>query len=240
MILADWKKVKIVKYKDGRDIATKTDLAVEKFLQNKILAKWPSHGVWGEEGERVNPTSPYQWLIDPIDGTKYYIKQAPFFYTQLALNYKGKPVLALLYNPVSHQLFSAIKGGGTWLNDKKVSLGAPMPLSRAVIDVDLGGFNRKNATQQKWLGAKLTELMAKSYRVRMTSGVFCIYLVTGAVDAYVYLFTKDQSKFQDLAPRLLLMLETGYRSKWLKAPSGEDLLIVARGALLKEIEKILK
>lgn len=73
MVLCEWKKIEIVKQKDARDIATKTDIGVENFIKEKILSKWPNHGFWVEEGERINPKSDYQWLVDSIDGTKFYI-----------------------------------------------------------------------------------------------------------------------------------------------------------------------
>lgn len=136
MALERWDKIEISKQKDSRDIATKADVEIENFLKEKILGKWPDHGFCGEEGERVNVKSLYQWLIDPIDGTKYYLKHAPFFQTHIAFVYKGESLLGLIYNPVSRQLFSAIKGGGAYLNGKLIKKNSSLPMQKSVIDID--------------------------------------------------------------------------------------------------------
>src|SRR3989339_2215329 len=112
MALKSWEKIEISKQKDSRDIATKADVEIENFIKEKITSRWTDHGFWGEEGKRSNIASDYQWLIDSIDGTKFYIAQAPFFYVHIALMRKNEIILGLVYNPTSKQLFSASKNNG--------------------------------------------------------------------------------------------------------------------------------
>lgn len=241
MVLDDWEKVEISKHKDSRDIVTKTDIEVENFLKRKIMSKWSEHGFWGEEGERMNLKSDFQWLVDPIDGTKYYLKHAPFFQTHIALVYKEKPVLGLIYNPVSRQLFSAVKNGGAYLNGKLIKNNYSLPIQKSVIDIDFRGLttkSNKNSKERKWLIGKIGEIMEKSYRIRMDGSAFGIYLVTGAIDAYITV-EGEGFKLQDLAPRIIIMQEAGYETEWIETPFKKKILIVSREPLLSEIKKIM-
>lgn len=236
MVMESWDKIEISKQKDIRDIATKADVEIENFLKEKILGKWPDHGFWGEEGERVNVKSPYQWLADPIDQTKLYAKQAPIFYVQIALYFESQSVLGL-YNPVSRQLFSAFRGNGAFLNNKLILPKLSVSFDRAIIDVDFSGFRDKERKEREWMLEKLNKIIEKSYRVRMSGGALSIYLVTGAFDAHIRL--EDKTKLQDSAPRIIIMQEAGYKTEWVENPFGKRVLIVAQEPLLSEIKKII-
>lgn len=237
MAMESWDKIEISKQKDSRDIATKADVEIESFLKSKIIGRWSDHGFWGEEGERSNISSDFQWLIDSIDGTKFYIAQAPFFFVHIALMYKNEVVLGLVYNPVSKQLFSASKGNGAYLNGKLISLKAPFSLDKAMINIDLGAIIGKDEKEKKWLLDKSVALTEKCYRIRIISGAIAIYLVTGAIDAYMNL--DEESKPQDLAARIIIMQEAGYKIEWLKNSLGKKILIVAQEPLLSEIKQIV-
>lgn len=237
MVMESWDKIEIFKQKDSRDIATKADVDVENFLKEKIIGKWPDHGFWGEEGERINTLSDYQWLIDSIDGTKFYIAQAPFFYTHIALMYKNEVVLGLVYNPVSKQLFSASKGNGAYLNGKSLLLKSPYSLDKAMINIDLGAIVGKEEKEKKWLLDKLSAITEKCFRIRIISGALAIYLVTGAIDAYIRL--NGEAKPQDFAARIIIMQEAGFKAEWVKNPFGEKVLIVAQEPILSEIKEII-
>lgn len=241
MALESWDKIEISKQKDSRDIATVSDIEIENFLKEKIISKWPEHGFWGEEGRRINQKSDFQWLVDPIDGTKYYLKRAPFFQVHIALIYKEIPVLGLIYNPVSRQLFSAIKDGRAYLNGELIKNNSSLPIQKSVINIDLRGltnYSNKNLKERKWLIGKIGEIMEKSYRIRMGGSAFGIYLVTGAIDAYITIEGKG-FKLQDLAPRLIIMKEAGYRTEWVDSPFGKKMLIAAREPILSEIKEII-
>ncbi|MEK9135000.1 MAG: inositol monophosphatase family protein [Patescibacteria group bacterium] len=236
MILESWNKIEIAKQKDVRDVATKTDVAVENFLKEKILFKWPSHGFWGEEGEkRINPSSSYQWLVDPIDGTKFYVGLAPFFQTFIALTFNGAPVLGLMYHPLSRQFFSAYQGGGTYLNGKIILVKSSFFLNEAVVDVDFGGLLDKKEEEKKWMLDKLSRIIERSYRVRMSAGALSTYIVTGAIDAYIDL---AGSKPQEIAARIIIAQEAGLKTEKIKTAFGEK-LVVSREPALSEIKQIL-
>lgn len=237
MAMESWDKIEISKQKDSRDIATVADVEIENFLKSKIIGKWPDNGFWGEERERSNVSSDYQWVVDSIDGTKFYVALAPFFYTHIGLMYENEIVLGLVYNPVSKQFFSASKGNGAYLNGKLLTLKAPFSLDKAMVNIDLGAIIGKEEKEKKWLLDKLSAITEKCYRIRVISGAIAIYLVTGAIDAYIDL--SGESKPQDLAARIIIMQEAGYKIEWIKNPFGKKMLIAAQEPLLSEIKEIV-
>lgn len=237
MALEKWDKIEISKQKDSRDIATVADVEIEEFLRKKILSQWPDHGFWGEEGERSNASSDYQWVVDPIDGTKFYAALAPFFYMHIGLMFRNAIVLGLVYNPVSKQLFSATKRNGAFLNGKPLPLKSPFPLDKAMINIDFGAIIGMEEKEKKWLLGKLNTIMERCYRIRVISGAIAIYLVTGAIDAYVYL--NGEARPQDLAMRIIIMQEAGYKVEWVENSFGKKTLIAAQEPLLSEIKRII-
>ncbi|MBI2530038.1 MAG: inositol monophosphatase [Candidatus Diapherotrites archaeon] len=230
-----WGKAEIKKYKEGRDLVTKIEIEIENFFKNKILSKWPEHGFYGEETRRINASSDFQWLIDPIDGTKYYVANAPLFYVHAALLFRNEPVLGVIYNPVSKQLFCASKGTGAYLNGKRILLKSPVKLGKAMVDVDIQGLIGKQAKEKKWLIEELSEIMKKCYRVRITSGALGIYIATGAIDAYVDL---AGAKPQDLAARIIIMREAGCKAEYIETPFGKR-LIASREPIFSGLKEIL-
>src|SRR3989344_2215493 len=88
-----------VTYKADKSPVTRADIEAEKLIR-KILAKnFPDHGIQGEELSPVNPKARYQWVIDPIDGTKSFVRHLPFWSTLLALLENGKPIIGISYSP---------------------------------------------------------------------------------------------------------------------------------------------
>jgi fructose-1,6-bisphosphatase/inositol monophosphatase family enzyme len=237
MAMENWDKIEISKQKDSRDIATVADIKIENFFKDKIIGMWPEHGFWGEEGERSNELSDYQWLVDPIDQTKLYAKQVPIFFVQIALQFKKKSVLGLIYNPVSKQLFSAFKGNGAFLNNKHILPNPPVSFDKAIIDMDFRSFKDQGQKEEEWMLEKMNKVVEKSYRVRMSGGALNIYLVTGAFDAYIRL--EDETKLQDVAPRVIIMEEAGYITEWVDTPFGKKIMIVSQEPLLSEIKEIM-
>ena len=102
---------------------TSADHAADTFLKNKLTGLYPNYGWLSEETvdsrERLNNS--LTWVVDPLDGTKEFIEGIPHFVVSIALVKNGEPVIGVLYNPISEELFTATKGGGAFLNGKKLS-----------------------------------------------------------------------------------------------------------------------
>jgi myo-inositol-1(or 4)-monophosphatase len=101
---------------------TSADLAVNQILQSRLQSAFPQDGWLSEE----SPDGPDRlqkrrvWVVDPIDGTKAFIRGEPEFCISVALIERDQPVVAVIFNPSTNELFSATRGGGLHLNDKQV------------------------------------------------------------------------------------------------------------------------
>lgn len=112
-------KTQNVRHKGDNSPVTFADIEAEKLIRKVICKNFPNHGIIGEELENVNPNSTYQWTIDPIDGTKQFIRNIPYWATLLALLKRGKPIIGVSYMPATGEIATAQKGKGTYLNGKR-------------------------------------------------------------------------------------------------------------------------
>jgi histidinol phosphatase-like enzyme (inositol monophosphatase family) len=112
-------------YRSGYTIDTKSDESpvtiadreTELELRRLIQARFPDHGILGEEYGAHQPESPFRWVLDPIDGTKNFISHSYLFGTLIALLYEGRPIFGAVHHPVSDDLLVG-DGVGAWLNGK--------------------------------------------------------------------------------------------------------------------------
>jgi myo-inositol-1(or 4)-monophosphatase len=119
------------------DIVTEADKAAEAFIVPALLKLYPTHHLVGEEGSAVGAApdeAEYFWYIDPIDGTTNFANAIPFFCVSIALTDKqGTPLVGVVYNAVSDELFSAARGFGATLNDQPIRVSNKTDLSQCVI-----------------------------------------------------------------------------------------------------------
>lgn len=100
---------KIVNQKDNQDIATSADIASEEFIINKILDKYPTHGIISEEKGSINSEAEFKWIIDPLDGTKEFVRGIPQWNCSIALQYQIETIVACVYRPYENVMYSAGK-----------------------------------------------------------------------------------------------------------------------------------
>ena len=107
-----------VKQKQDKSFVTDVDLAVEELIRARLTQHFPEHGVIGEEFPNTNPDSPFQWTVDPIDGTNSFRSGIPLYGMLVSLLEKEEPLLGVLELPGLKKSFHAIKGSGGYLNGK--------------------------------------------------------------------------------------------------------------------------
>jgi myo-inositol-1(or 4)-monophosphatase len=110
-----------VEEKADRSPVTIADREAERLMRQMIAEHYPDHGIIGEEFEPVNPEGEYQWILDPIDGTKNFVAGTCLFGSLIALMKDGSPILGVIHNPVIQQ-FLVGNGTQTWLNDQPVKV----------------------------------------------------------------------------------------------------------------------
>ena len=104
------------------DFVTYVDQNSEKMIVDKILSHFPSHKILAEEGTRRTQQNDYQWVIDPLDGTKNFIQDIPIFSVSIALERKGEILTGVVYDPVQDELFLAERGQGAYCNNRRIEV----------------------------------------------------------------------------------------------------------------------
>jgi len=115
------KKVK-PRVKANLSPVTIADLKCEDYILSRIKSKYPKHSIYSEERGIKDKSSEFKWYIDPIDGTKNFIRKYPFWGTLIALEYQGEVVAGVISMPALNELIFAAKGMGCFYNDKKAKV----------------------------------------------------------------------------------------------------------------------
>jgi histidinol-phosphatase len=167
--------------KADKSPVTQADVETEKVIHALISERFPAHGFYGEETGQSAMDAEYLWLVDPIDGTKAFVREYPFFSTQIALMHRGKLIVGVSSAPVYGELAWAEVGHGAWLNDK--------PIKVSDIDsVEAGAISAGNlktlASGERW--ASFGQLVARAHRIR-GYGDFLHYhlLAAGKIDVVI-------------------------------------------------------
>lgn len=203
IIARAWADGFTVERKRDGSFVTNADLEVEQRLRASITQRYPDHGILGEEFPALNPHAPFQWILDPIDGTEDFIHRVPTFGTILALYYRGRPVVGVLDHPVLNLRASAAFRLGTYSNGTRVRLDnseAPPQSMRLILSA------RANFTRFRDEGQKFDALVRAYPNHRIYRSCFGHTLVAiGAADAMV----DYQDRLWDIAAVPILVEEAG-------------------------------
>lgn len=230
-ILQSWRLAKTIQWKKHHEPVTKMDIEIENSLRQALKKILPEAGFFVEEGASFKKHR-YNWVIDPIDQTKNLIGQLPLFFIQVALLDKGRPILGVIYNPVSQQLFSATKGNGARLNNQIIEKPKSKKLSQSIIDLDFGG----NDDEINWKITILKKMIKKAFLVRMTGGAFSPYLLTTGISAQIII--NKRNKMVDVAPQIILTRELGLSFK-LFEKQNHKILLAGEQRMVQEIQNLL-
>ncbi len=124
-----------ISQKKANDFVTEVDHAAEGTIIDTLLSAYPGHGIWAEESGRTMGAkdSDYVWIIDPLDGTTNFIHGLPVYCVSIALAVKGKVEHAVVYDPTRNDLFTASKGRGAFLNERRIRVSKRNQLKESLI-----------------------------------------------------------------------------------------------------------
>ncbi|MES2880440.1 MAG: inositol monophosphatase family protein [Pseudomonadota bacterium] len=124
-----------ISQKQVNDFVTEVDQAAEQAIIETLLTAYPGHGIWAEESGREHGAkdSEFVWIIDPLDGTTNFIHGFPVYCVSIALAVKGKIEQAVVYDPTRNDLFTATKGRGAFLNDRRLRVSKRIRLQECLI-----------------------------------------------------------------------------------------------------------
>ena len=115
--------------KKDKSVVTEVDTFLNQMVIDVVHTTYPHHDVLAEEGSSLRNDSEYVWVCDPIDGTRQFSMGTANFAFSLALTYRGKSVLGVIYEPFTKKLFTAVIGKGAYLNGTKIHVNARNRLS---------------------------------------------------------------------------------------------------------------
>jgi len=122
-----------IEYKGDADLVTVADRKSEALILERIRRQFPTHDVMGEEGTRIESGSDYKWYVDPLDGTTNFAHGFPVFCVSLAVEYRGRRVAGVIYDPTRDEMFAAELGKGALLNGQPIHVSATSRLAECLV-----------------------------------------------------------------------------------------------------------
>jgi histidinol-phosphatase len=170
-----------IRIKADKSPVTEADVETEKTIRSILARKFPAHGFYGEETGTHALDSEYVWVVDPIDGTKAFVREYPMFSTQIALMRAGRLIVGVSSAPVYGELAYAEIGVGAWLNEQPIRVSAIDTIEAAALST---GNLKTLATGPSW--PAFGQLVGRLSRIR-GYGDFLHYhlLASGRIDAVV-------------------------------------------------------
>ena len=138
-----------IKEKTPNDFVTKADTVAEAIVIEAISTAYRDHAILCEERGLIgDEDNPYCWIIDPLDGTTNFMHNFPHFAVSIALLHDGKIIVAVVYDPVKNELFSASLGEGAMVNNRRIRVSKRATLSGALLATGMPYQKREHLTEQ--------------------------------------------------------------------------------------------
>ena len=207
-----------VNYKGVIDLVTEVDHQSEEYLLGEIKRLFPGHQIVSEEAGLVPGRAGEEWLVDPLDGTVNYAHGIPIFSVSIAYAHNAQVTLAVVYDPMRDELFTAERGRGSWMNGKSLHVSTASELQRSLL---VTGFpydawsSPKDNLENFGLFAKSTQ----GVRRLGSAALDLCYIAAGRFDGYWELTLNPW----DLAAGGLIAAEAGAVVTTLQG--GADILI---------------
>jgi len=195
-------KIKI-QQKSTNDFVSEVDRAAESAIIESIQKVYPDHAFLAEESG-VTGDSDYVWIIDPLDGTTNFLHGFPVYAVSIALAFKGQIQQAVVYDPNRNDLFTATRGGGAYLNEKRIRVSKREKLIDCLIGT---GFPFQMGTDIYTYAEMFKALTLKTAGIRRpgAAALDLAYLAAGRIDGFWEMGLKPW----DMAAGVLLITEAG-------------------------------
>lgn len=229
-----------VSLKGPADYVSQADKRAESIIQNELQRARPDYSFLMEEaGEISGNDDQHRFIIDPLDGTTNFLHGIPLFAVSIGLERQGQMVAAVIYNPAVDELFTAERGGGAFLNDRRLRIAGRRKLADSVIGTGIPHLGRG---QHGHYLVELRNVMAEVAGIRRmgAAALDLAYVAAGRLDG----FWEDNLQPWDMAAGILMIREAGgfvsdnqggqdiFGSKSIVA--GNELI---HGALMKVLKK---
>ncbi|MEO5669658.1 MAG: inositol monophosphatase family protein [Ramlibacter sp.] len=195
-----------ISQKQVNDFVTEVDHASEAAVIETLLTAYPSHAIWAEESGKTHGAqgSEFVWIIDPLDGTTNFIHGFPIYCVSIALAVKGKVEQAVIYDPSRNDLFTATKGRGAYMNERRLRVSKRIDLKHCLIST---GFPFRPGDNFNTYLRMMAEVMQRTSGLRRpgAAALDLAYVAAGFTDGF---FETGLSPW-DVAAGSLLVQEAG-------------------------------
>lgn len=217
------------------DVVTESDTAAEALIRSRLLGSRPDDGFIGEEDGAVVGSSGVDWVVDPIDGTVNYLYGIPQYAVSIAAAVDGVTVAGVVLNPASGETWTAVLGGGAWLDGRPVRVSSCSSLSLALVGTGFGYDAGRRSRQ----AAVLLEVVPRVRDIRRAGAAaldLCA-VASGRLDAY---YERGLNPW-DLAAGGLIAAEAGAVVSGLRgAAAGGELALAATPGVAGELTALLE
>ncbi len=187
----------------AHDIKLELDVRTQDLITALLLAEFPEHAIYGEEGIAGNQASDFQWIVDPIDGTVNYFYGIPHFCISIALRERGEIITGVIYDPMRDELWAAARGTAATLNGKPIHVSTRTQLADATLSI---GFSKSKTTISAGLPMLEKYVMrARKCRLMGSAALDLAYVACGRLDAYI----EQSVSLWDVAAGKLLVESAG-------------------------------
>src|SRR5216110_3816268 len=193
-----------VRSKRAKDYVTQVDQAAEEAIIDIVRKAYPEHGFLAEESGASKPDAEVVWIIDPLDGTTNFIHGFPQYCVSIAVEHRGALAHGVVYDPVKNELFTASRGRGAFLNDRRIRVSKCTRLKESLVGT---GFPFKELSRLDLYTGQLRNLIQDSAGVRRAgaAALDLAYVACGRLDAF---WEMGLSPW-DMAAGALLIQEAG-------------------------------
>ncbi|MEE9454796.1 MAG: inositol monophosphatase family protein [Paracoccaceae bacterium] len=206
-LLRDFKEVENlqVSMKGAGDFVSKADMKAEETIREILTETRPNYGFLGEESAEVFGEDPTRrWIVDPLDGTTNFLHGMPHWAISIALEHKGQIVAAVVYDPIKDEMFTAEKGEGAWMNERRMRVSARREMIETVFATGLPFAGRSDLPETLQDLARILPGCAGVRRFGAAS-LDLAYVAAGRFDG----FWERRLKPWDIAAGILLVREAG-------------------------------
>ena len=199
-----------IENKDKNDFVTEVDRAAESAIIGILKKAYPDHSFLGEESGvhkgKNSGTSTYEWIIDPLDGTTNFLYGIPHYAVSIALKKDGKLDQAVVYDPIKDDLFYASRGGGAFLNNRRIRVSKRLSLSNALLTTGIPYLPEHGDNIDNYFNT-LKILMVDTAGIRRpgSASLDLAYVAAGRYDGFWEFALHEW----DIAAGILLVQEAG-------------------------------
>lgn len=222
-------KLKDIRYKGSKDLVTEADMQCDQMIREQLIQTFPDHNLVTEELGQTPKGSEYTWYVDPIDGTINYSRGMPLWGVSVGVAKDDETLCGAIYLPATHEMFTAIRGEGAFLNGVRIQVSPASDMSQAILshgDFNVGSDEkaRRAINEANFLARMGTVSSVQRVKCLGSAVVEGAYVASGRMEGYCMVILNPW----DVAVSSLLVQEAGGQVTTL---AGEPFRLKHRNAL---------